>query len=184
MNDEDKLIAEQIVSARKDAGLSQEALSEKLYVTRQAVSNWERGRTRPSQEMIEKIAGALGVGVERLVGASSEDHNDALEMEWNAAVQVDGEQCPDKEMMMMEQKKTKKTFSRQSILIGLGYAIGLFLGTMVFFVVGLLMMQPMVWAAMLFAGIGIFFIVGLSLHFMILWKQPDAASDQETMWSK
>lgn len=85
---------------------------------------------------------------------------------------------------MMEQKKTKKTFSRQSILIGLGYAIGLFLGTTVFFVVGLLMMQPMVWAAMLFAGIGIFFVVGLSLHFMILWKQPDAASDQETMWSK
>lgn len=184
MNDEDKLLAKQIVSARKDAGLSQEALSEKLYVTRQAVSNWERGRTRPSQEMIEKIAGALGVGVERIVGASSESGDDAQEMERNAAMQTDGEQRPDKEVEMMEQKKAKKAFSRQSILIGLGYAIGLFLGATVFFVVGLLAMQPMVWAAMFFAGIGIFFIVGLSLHFMILWKQPDLVSDPEARWSK
>lgn len=44
---------------------------------------------------------------------------------------------------------------------------------MVFFVVGLLAMQPMVWAAMFFCGMGIFFVVGLSLHLLILWKQPE-----------
>ena len=123
MSDDEKQLAEHIASVRKEAGLSQEALSEKLYVTRQAVSNWERGRTRPSQEMIEKIAGALGVGVERIVGASSDGCNDAKAMERKAAIRADDEQRPDKEVTRMEQKKTKKAFSRQSILIGLGLSL-------------------------------------------------------------
>lgn len=156
MRDEDKTVADQLASARKEAGLSQEALSEKLYVTRQAVSNWERGRTRPSQEMIEKIAGALGVGVERLVGTSG--ITEEMEIE--------------KEEITMQEEKEVRRFSQQSVMIGLGYAIALFLGLTVFFVVGLLAMQPMVWAAMFFCGIGIFFVVGLGLHLCILWKHP------------
>ena len=60
MCDDDKTVADHIASARKEAGLSQEELSEKLYVTRQAVSNWERGRTRSSQEMIEKNSWRVG----------------------------------------------------------------------------------------------------------------------------
>ncbi|MEE0547984.1 MAG: helix-turn-helix transcriptional regulator [Peptococcaceae bacterium] len=158
MCDDDKTVADHIASARKEAGLSQEALSEKLYVTRQAVSNWERGRTRPSQEMIEKIAGVLGVGVERIVGASG------------AAEET---QIVEKEKITVQKEKEARRFSRQSVMIGLGYAIALFLGLMVFFVVGLLAMQPMVWAAMFFCGMGIFFVVGLSLHLLILWKQPE-----------
>ncbi|MEE0510066.1 MAG: helix-turn-helix transcriptional regulator [Peptococcaceae bacterium] len=161
MCDDEKIFANNLATVRKEAGLSQESLSEKIYVTRQAVSNWERGRTRPSPEMIEKIAGVLGIGVERLVGTSNVIEPNASE-----------EPLIEQEESMMQQKEIKPRFERQSVMIGLGYAIALFLGLMVFFVVGLLAMQPMIWAAMFFCGVGIFFVVGLSLHLLILWKQP------------
>ena len=46
---------------RSDLRLSQEQLAEKLFVTRQAVSNWETGKTQPDLTMLEKIASALTV---------------------------------------------------------------------------------------------------------------------------
>ena len=107
---------------------------------------------------MKKIAGVLGVSVERIVGASG------------AAEET---QIIEQEEITVQKEKEARRFSRQSVMIGLGYAIALFLGLMVFFVVGLLAMQPMVWAAMFFCGIGIFFVVGLSLHLLILWKQPE-----------
>lgn len=40
-------ISEKILLLRKKEGLSGEALAEKLNVTRQTISNWERGETSP-----------------------------------------------------------------------------------------------------------------------------------------
>lgn len=161
MSEEDKHLGENIAAARKEAGFSQESLSQEIFVTRQAVSNWERGRTRPSQEIIEKLAGVLGVTAEQLLKTAE------AEKEQNGSVEeskVGGEKT-------MEQKE--KRFSKYSILIGLGYALGLCLGLTIFFVVGLLAMQPMVWAAVLFGGAGIFLSVGLFIHFLVLWKRPE-----------
>ena len=39
--------------------LTQDALAEKLHVTRQAVSNWETGKNQPDLEMLEAMAKAL-----------------------------------------------------------------------------------------------------------------------------
>ena len=44
-------------------GLTQDQLAEKLHVTRQAVSNWERNVSHPELDQLEAIAAALGVEV-------------------------------------------------------------------------------------------------------------------------
>ena len=38
-------VGETILTARKNAGLTQEQLAAKVYVTRQAVSRWETGES-------------------------------------------------------------------------------------------------------------------------------------------
>ena len=52
---------------RKAKGLSQEGLAEKLEVTRQTVSKWELGQTRPDTDMLVKIADILDVDVSSLI---------------------------------------------------------------------------------------------------------------------
>ena len=54
-------IAKHIRSLRKRAGLTQEELAQRLYVTRQTVSLWELGKTRPDVETLQAIADCLGV---------------------------------------------------------------------------------------------------------------------------
>lgn len=47
--------------------LTQEELAEKLSVTRQAISNYETGKTQPDIETLIKIASILEVSVEELI---------------------------------------------------------------------------------------------------------------------
>lgn len=42
-----KKLADSIISLRRKHGFSQEQLAEKIGVTRQAISNWERGTATP-----------------------------------------------------------------------------------------------------------------------------------------
>ena len=56
-----------IAGLRADADLSQQALADALFISRDLVSKWETGRRRPEYQMIEKIAAVFGVPVDRLV---------------------------------------------------------------------------------------------------------------------
>lgn len=58
---------------RKEKGVTQEELAEKLFVTRQAVSRWERGETEPGIDMRKLIAAALNVPVALLLELPDED---------------------------------------------------------------------------------------------------------------
>lgn len=51
-------ISNQIKTRREAMGLSQEQLAEKLYVSRQTISNWERERTYSDDELDRKQTGA------------------------------------------------------------------------------------------------------------------------------
>ena len=52
-------IGKNIRKLRESKGLTQDQLAEKLFVTRQTVSNYETGRTRPDVDMIVSIANVL-----------------------------------------------------------------------------------------------------------------------------
>ena len=58
-----KLIAE----CRKEAGLTQAALAEKLGITDRAVSKWERGKSLPDASIMLELCGLLGINVNELL---------------------------------------------------------------------------------------------------------------------
>ena len=49
-------VSRNIKKLRLAAKMTQDELGERLHVTRQAVSNWENGRTQPDLEMLRNIA--------------------------------------------------------------------------------------------------------------------------------
>jgi len=60
-------VGKAIQDARKAAGLTQEQLAAKVYVTRQAVSRWENGESEPGIDMRKLLAGVLNVPVSTLL---------------------------------------------------------------------------------------------------------------------
>ena len=53
---------------RNNCGLTQGEAADKLGVTRQAISNWERGHSIPDLEMAKRIAKLYNVKLEKLLG--------------------------------------------------------------------------------------------------------------------
>ena len=68
---------EKIKKYRKEAGLSQEDLAIKIYVSRTLITKYESGSAFPTQENLEKIAIALNVKVEDLL--SDKEKNEIVE---------------------------------------------------------------------------------------------------------
>ena len=56
-------VGKTIQNARRTAGLTQEQLAAKVYVTRQAVSRWENEESEPGIDMRKLLASVLGVPV-------------------------------------------------------------------------------------------------------------------------
>lgn len=52
---------------RQAAGMSQAQLAEKMNVTRQTISSWERGNSYPDLGSLTRLAEVLGIGVEELL---------------------------------------------------------------------------------------------------------------------
>ena len=56
-----------LVELRKEKNVSQEELAEKLYVSRQTISNWERGKTYPDINSLLLIATYFDVTLDNLI---------------------------------------------------------------------------------------------------------------------
>ena len=68
---------ERIKKYRKEAGLSQEDLANKIFVSRTLITKYESGSVFPTQENLEKIATALNAKVEDLL--SDKEKNEIVE---------------------------------------------------------------------------------------------------------
>ena len=60
-------LGERIAEKRKEQGLTQAELAEKMMVTRQTVSRWEAGTVLPDVERIAELAAVLGVSCDYLL---------------------------------------------------------------------------------------------------------------------
>ena len=73
-----KSIGEMISSLRKEKGMTQNDLAEKMNVTDKAVSKWERNLSCPDVNSIPKLAEVLGTTVEELLNAQSTKENSKI----------------------------------------------------------------------------------------------------------
>jgi len=60
-------IGKNIKKNRVEKGITQEELAEQLHVTRQAVSNWEHGKTQPDVDTLSAMAEMFELPVEELI---------------------------------------------------------------------------------------------------------------------
>lgn len=67
MDELKNIIAENIQLLRRDAGMTQASLAEKLNYTDKAVSKWERGESVPDVAVLRDIAELFGVTVDYLL---------------------------------------------------------------------------------------------------------------------
>ena len=74
-----KSIGEMISSLRKEKGMTQNDLAEKMNVTDKAVSKWERNLSCPDVNSIPKLAEVLGTTVEELLNAQSKKENNKID---------------------------------------------------------------------------------------------------------
>lgn len=60
-------LGKNIYNLRKNKGLTQEQLADKINVTRQTISNWELGETYPNPEQLKLLSKLLDISIDDLI---------------------------------------------------------------------------------------------------------------------
>lgn len=96
-------LGEKLKEARKQAGLSQEQLSEKLGISRSAVAKWETDKGIPDIENLKSLLGLLGVSIDYLVD-NGENLDKAVIKEAIDLSKYDGKSCYEKKGQIVREK--------------------------------------------------------------------------------
>lgn len=106
--------SERLKKLRKDAGLTQVDVANKLGISQPAYASWERGIKKPTQDNLVKIAQILNVSVDYLVGNSQEtlDELDNIELlfRMNSKGLTDEEKEIFKKELIQFMEERKKAF--------------------------------------------------------------------------
>ena len=92
-----------IAQRRKEAGLTQMQLAEKLNITDRAVSKWETGKAMPDTSLMLELCDILKISVNDLLSGeviSMENYN--VKMEQNLLEMVKQKEAADKRLLSME----------------------------------------------------------------------------------
>lgn len=102
-------LSQKLKELRKKQGLTQLDLAEKLFVSRQAISGWEAGTSRPSTENLHSLSKLYNVPLEMLL-----DDAAAAESE---PEKIPEEDRPEEEKCEPEQNKARKGRRYKSLAI-------------------------------------------------------------------
>ena len=67
-----------ILNCRKEKGLTQEKLAEKLGVTSKSISRWENGNTMPDYSLLKDLCNELDINVNELLSGEKIKGNDYM----------------------------------------------------------------------------------------------------------
>ena len=108
--------SERLKDLRKQAGITQVDVAEKLGISQPAYASWERGVKKPTQENLVKIAQILNVSVDYLVGNSEEktDELDNIELlfRMNSKGLTEAEKAVFKKELIEFMEERKKAFDK------------------------------------------------------------------------
>ena len=65
-------LSQKLKELRKKQGLTQLELAERLFVSRQAISGWEAGTSRPSTENLQSLSRSFNIPLETLLDDTAE----------------------------------------------------------------------------------------------------------------
>ena len=105
---EQEMIGKFISSCRKEKGLTQMQLAEKLNITNRAVSKWETGKCMPDYSIIESLCTELNTTLAELMNGEEDD---------KSIHTYDNEQIVEMMKEMQELKKAKITFTGYILII-------------------------------------------------------------------
>ena len=66
-------LSQKLKELRKKQGLTQLELAERLFVSRQAISGWEAGTSRPSTENLQSLSRLFNIPLETLLDVPAEE---------------------------------------------------------------------------------------------------------------
>ena len=96
-----------IANLRKEVGLTQEELAEKLYITDRAVSKWERGLSLPDADKMLDLCNILGINANELLNGEKINMKDYEKKTEELLV----------EMAKQEETSNKKAMANMWILV-------------------------------------------------------------------
>lgn len=83
---DEKTIGERIAEVRKNKGLSQLELADKIGIDRRLLSDYEVSRCRIYGEMVTRIAIALEVSPNKLLGFEKEESEDKISLRYTKRI--------------------------------------------------------------------------------------------------
>lgn len=110
------MFAERLKELRKQSHLTQVELAKQLGIGQSSYADWERGKKKPTQDNLIKIAQVLNVSVDYLVGNSEEKTNELDNIEFlfrmNSKGLTDEEKQIFKKELIEFMQKRKKLFKK------------------------------------------------------------------------
>lgn len=66
-------LSEKIIKIREENNLTQDEMAEKIFVTRQAISKWERGISYPSLDVLHLISKEFKISMNNLLDVNENE---------------------------------------------------------------------------------------------------------------
>lgn len=82
-------LGQQLKAHRKELGISQDGLAEKIFVSRQSISNWENNKTYPDIHTLLLLAETFGVSLDELIKGDVEEMKEEINAQERAGFNRD-----------------------------------------------------------------------------------------------
>lgn len=176
-------LGEKIASARKEKGMTQEMLAEKLGVTRQAVARWETGKALPGTANLFMLRELLGIPPEE---AALEEKTETREPDVQEKAETAGSLTAKQTWVLIAVMAILLWFALQ--FVGLGAAVGLLLLLLILMIVLLLIAigKSGIVAAAKSTGKRMLYLIAAMLLALVLWSIAFVASanyQSKAIWS-